>query len=202
MCSYTRSDRLTWGQFTAFLICLLLCLAGAISSLVTTLDVMICSVCKDGLEGMWDPSRSERLSLLQDFLAMGGTTVVSPSQREHFLPPYCVECFMAMGYFKDSTADLMHHVADVYVYRHHKHRDSLLASIREGCGICSSLRDYIHKEDRQLENLDCFSVFHVEPGEPRMWVRMGYSEYLFRFLPLGKTYLAITPRKLEGSTYL
>lgn len=28
---------------------------------------MICNVCKDGLEGMWDPSRSNRLCLLTDF---------------------------------------------------------------------------------------------------------------------------------------
>lgn len=29
---------------------------------------MLCDVCKDGLEGMWDPSRSTRLALLKDFM--------------------------------------------------------------------------------------------------------------------------------------
>ncbi|KDN69744.1 putative heterokaryon incompatibility protein [Colletotrichum sublineola] len=28
---------------------------------------MLCKVCKDGLEGMWDPNRSKRLALLKDF---------------------------------------------------------------------------------------------------------------------------------------
>lgn len=28
---------------------------------------MLCNVCKDGLEGIWDPSRSKRLALLRDF---------------------------------------------------------------------------------------------------------------------------------------
>lgn len=157
---------------------------------------MICDVCKDGLEGMWDPSRSKRLALLEDFLAIERSAVIPPSQCEHFLRPYRVECF------RDSTADWMQHAANVYVYRHHKHRASLLASIREGCGICSSLRDYINQENPKLKNLDCFSVFHVEPGEPRMWVHLGYGQYLFRFLPLGKTYLVIIPRKQKASTYL
>lgn len=29
---------------------------------------MLCKVCKDGLEGMWDPCRSKRLALLKDFI--------------------------------------------------------------------------------------------------------------------------------------
>lgn len=57
------------GSFhPTLLICLRLCLADAISHRATTLSVMLCNVCKDGLEGMWDPSRSKRLGLLKDFL--------------------------------------------------------------------------------------------------------------------------------------
>lgn len=29
---------------------------------------MLCNVCKDGLEGMWDPSRSKRFALFKDFM--------------------------------------------------------------------------------------------------------------------------------------
>lgn len=70
------------------LICSLLCLPGAISYLVTTLNVMICSVCKNGLEGMWDPSRSRRLALLKDFLGEDVSSVIDPSQYEHFRRRY------------------------------------------------------------------------------------------------------------------
>lgn len=28
---------------------------------------MLCKVCKEGLEGIWDPSRSSRLALLKDY---------------------------------------------------------------------------------------------------------------------------------------
>lgn len=43
-------------------------MTGTISDRTTPLYMMLCNVCKDGLEGMWDPSRSKRLALLEDFL--------------------------------------------------------------------------------------------------------------------------------------
>lgn len=56
---------------------------------------MLCDVCKDGLEGMWDPRRSKRLALLRDFLdndddddkedTLGSHDA---GKYKHFLRPY------------------------------------------------------------------------------------------------------------------
>lgn len=55
---------------------------------------MLCNVCKDGLEGMWDPSRSKRLALLKDFMANyhdddndDAPGLHRTSQSKTFLPP-------------------------------------------------------------------------------------------------------------------
>lgn len=52
---------------------------------------MLCNVCKDGLEGMWDPSRSKRLALLTDFLGNKSNDALNShdgGKDEHFLRPH------------------------------------------------------------------------------------------------------------------
>lgn len=62
---------------------------------------MICNVCKDGIEGIWDPSRSKRLALLTDFLDEGEESVFEPSQYEHFRRRCSVKGFMVTKYSND-----------------------------------------------------------------------------------------------------
>lgn len=94
----------------------------------------------------------------------------------------------------------MHYVANEHVYGHHKHRASLLASIREGCAICHSFRQYLDGENPELKNFGYFSVFRVEldrecsVDRPMMRVDFANAAYGFEFFPLGKTRFAIIPR--------
>lgn len=134
---------------------------------------MLCNVCKDGLEGMWDPSRSKRLALLKDFMA-------SYHDDDNDNAP---------GLHRTSTGDLTHHGANEYVYGHHKDRASFLASMREGCAMCNRFRYPTSDINPKLQKLGYFSVFHVTldqertVDEPIMVVKVGNSSGGFGFVP-------------------
>ncbi|KAJ1333199.1 HET domain-containing protein [Microdochium nivale] len=96
---------------------------------------MICDVCKNGLEGMWDPARTERVASLNDF----------GDKRDQY-----------MGQPLDNLE---------YVFGHHKTETSFKAAVEDGCAVCclytelaGNLADVSHLSSR---GIDYFSVFYV-----------------------------------------
>lgn len=71
---------------------------------------MLCDVCKDSLEGIWDPLRTERLGLREDFDFF---EVVEKRFEEE------------------------HSEVERFVFGHHRTRDTFLHSKAAGCVQCS-----------------------------------------------------------------
>ncbi|KAK0384150.1 hypothetical protein NLU13_8239 [Sarocladium strictum] len=138
---------------------------------------MLCSVCKDGLEGMWDPSRSKRLILFKDFRPGVSRDTEQSLDRRH----------------ASSANDFSRYKVGEYVYGHHKSKASFLASIRKGCAMCnrfSLLRS--DGNNSRLKSLGYFSVFYVSLDQERsvdghfmIVVQVENIQGSFDLVPLG-----------------
>lgn len=108
---------------------------------------------------------------------------------------------MVTKYFNESigTDDVMRHGASEYAFGHHKDRASFLASMREGCAMCSRFRWPTSDVKPELREHGYYSVFYVKLDqernidEPTMFVRVGDESGGFEFVPYGKTHSAIIP---------
>lgn len=79
---------------------------------------MLCDVCKDSLEGMWDPVRTERLALRENFSTFTHANDSSPRLEE-------------------SSVSEVEKEVERYVFGHHKTINSFLRSKAAGCVQCS-----------------------------------------------------------------
>lgn len=187
---------------------------------------MLCKVCKDGLEGMWDPSRSKRLALLKDFIPYyydldnednndnddddDDKGLHDSGKHALFVAPgrHVLDAHTDTRYFDRSTRTYDLTQANEYVYGHHKDRASFLASKREGCALCSEFSYTDSYDNPKLQNLGYYSVFHITLDQegtidkPVMWWLSGQSSTGHELVPHGKTHLSIIPGWLGFSTYL
>lgn len=103
---------------------------------------MICSVCKDGIEGIWDPSRSRRLAKHEELDRRWGR---GPRPRAGF-----AEYLSSLSGARDDLAGLE---PTECIFAHQKDRALLLTSIRDGCVICNKLgRGPIEESFRDAEH--------------------------------------------------
>lgn len=95
---------------------------------------MLCDVCKDSLEGMWDPLRTKRLELRENFAFYDDSSSSS----------------------EESSDSEVETEVERYVFGHHETRDSFLRSKAAGCVQCSR-----YPSDYDGGRLGYFSLFEV-----------------------------------------
>ncbi|KAI8625922.1 HET-domain-containing protein [Xylariaceae sp. FL1651] len=108
--------------------------------------IMLCSVCREGLNGVWDPERATRLGKLIDFpeilrRQLGDTVDVEDYPEEL------------------TKLNLQEH--EQYVFGHHTSYDSLARSKQQGCVACKEFAECNDAEDANIifEKLGYYSVF-------------------------------------------
>lgn len=140
---------------------------------------MLCRVCIDGLEGMWDPSRSKRLALAKDF----------DNTEDSRLQDSELQVLTSVNVVQVNHPGSMR--PDQYVFGHHKTKESFDASIQEGCAMCNRFRGD-GAPNPKIQELGYFSVFLVRlpqgketTPKPLMHVYIGQSSGGFGFVPVG-----------------
>lgn len=123
---------------------------------------------------MWDPSWSNRVGLVEEFL--------EPQAKEKEQTP--------QGFTHTSSPNLPEpQEIEKYIYGHHVDQASFLLSMNEGCAMCNRFSPL--KEDSETngkpEKLGYFSVFYVllSGGKLIMFVHYGNSQGGFDFVPVG-----------------
>jgi hypothetical protein len=139
---------------------------------------MLCDICRNGLEGMWDPTKTLRLGVYAEWFPPKKKSSGNPTPRTEA---------------EDSRLD-----AERYVFAHHKTLDSFQQSQGLGCVQCnrfmgfeSELPPYPLNDGKripQAEEAGYFSVFHVilRRGDPIMFIRHGDSMGGFEMVPVGE----------------
>ncbi|RYO82370.1 hypothetical protein DL766_004750 [Monosporascus sp. MC13-8B] len=109
---------------------------------------MICEVCREGLEGIWDPAKTKRIGLLRDF-----------PDVMHLLHPDVED---------EDGFEVVLNEYDVlepeqFVFGHHADYDSLLRSKEQGCVTCNQFGEVNDRDDENehLKELGYYSVFTV-----------------------------------------
>ena len=136
---------------------------------------MLCNVCKDGLEGMWDPASSKRLGLEREFKKeyLGRRAEVAEQTPQG-------------GPQVHSLDKAERQEFENYIYGHHVDETSLLRSRQEGCVVC-----YLFAPPsvvkKKIEKLDYISVFSVslKEGKLIMVVYSGGALTYFDLVPVG-----------------
>ncbi|KAF5488008.1 hypothetical protein CGCF413_v012092 [Colletotrichum fructicola] len=130
---------------------------------------MLCDVCKDGIEGIWDPSRTKRVGKLEEFEAQRRSRLDEP--RDGF-----AEYWSSLSEDRDNFGDLE---PNECLFIHHKTAASFMASVHEGCAMCNDSRvlfDIPNSPQEQEEYSRCyFSVFSIDIHWKYSWFRITIS---------------------------
>ncbi|KAF2465673.1 HET-domain-containing protein [Lindgomyces ingoldianus] len=134
---------------------------------------MLCDICRDGLEGMWDAARTPRLALCDDWHeSVNDEDDEIENENEKPLP------------IDDDQVEV-----EKYIYAHHPTKESFLQSMRQGCVMCNRFDPNQHHEPSpKFEGLGYFSVFYVclsGQKKPVMCVEYGGSSGGFDLVPVG-----------------
>ncbi|MCJ1405547.1 hypothetical protein MMC11_008775 [Xylographa trunciseda] len=124
---------------------------------------------------MWDPSRSNRIGLVEEFL--------EPQVGEEEQTPE--------GFTHTSSLDLSKpQEFEKYMYGHHINRASFLRAIDEGCAMCNRISPLVDDLEtyEKIEKSGYFSVFSVllKEGKLIMFIYYGIRHGGFYFVPFGE----------------
>ncbi|KAI1092051.1 HET-domain-containing protein [Rostrohypoxylon terebratum] len=122
---------------------------------------MLCDVCRIGLEGIWDPSKSKRIGLLQEF-------------------PEILQIRFGHDGLEDTLSPSKLKEPEQYVFGHHVDYDSLLRSKEQHCIACKEFGVANDRDDVNaiFAKLGYYSVFCIglsppEFDKPTMLVYVG-----------------------------
>ncbi|KAI0164071.1 HET-domain-containing protein [Xylariaceae sp. FL1272] len=125
---------------------------------------MLCDVCREGLDGIWDPEKTKRLGELRDF----------PNILQRQFPN------VEDDEFDRVLGKLNLQEPEKYVFGHHVDHDSLLRSRRQGCVACAEFSDVNDEDDvdQTFSKLGYYSVFCISLSrkvycKPTMLVYLG-----------------------------
>ncbi|XXG99977.1 ammonium transporter Amt1 [Hypoxylon texense] len=133
---------------------------------------MLCDVCREGLEGIWDPSKAKRVCAVDE--------LDDPAEPED-----------AFGYGSERILfeDIERQRPDAperFFFGHHATRESFLQSVDEGCVFCNRfvVLENDTEPDPNIVGLGYFSVFRVV-RKPRamMYLRLGGRQGGFDMIP-------------------
>lgn len=134
---------------------------------------MLCDICLQGLEGIWDPSKSKRL---------GATAEVFGASEDAFdpanLPP-------GVRIEKNERITAQKLEPELYVFGHHIDLESFKRSIRRGCVMCNRFQLLVEgvnvEENPKLTSLGYFSVFTVSLTTSRRLMTVRYGDVIGGF---------------------
>lgn len=117
------------------------------------LPIMLCKVCIDGLQGIWDPKKTERVCLMKDF-----QKDTSPMEDSKFVT--YVETDRTAEQLDPKPLD-----PENYVFGHHRTQESFENSIRNGCVMCQIFKprpeDTQTKSDSNIATYGYYSLFSI-----------------------------------------
>ncbi|KAF5489901.1 hypothetical protein CGCS363_v011777 [Colletotrichum siamense] len=118
---------------------------------------MFCDVCKEGIEEIWDPSRTKRVGKFKELEAQWGS---SKEPRDGF-----AKYWSSLPEDRDNFAELD---PSECLFIHHKTAASFMASVHDGCAMCNYFYrwgniDIPSSLQEEEENSGCcFSVFSMD----------------------------------------
>ncbi|RYP86361.1 hypothetical protein DL769_000745 [Monosporascus sp. CRB-8-3] len=109
---------------------------------------MICGVCCEGLEGIWDPAKTKRIGLLRDFPDM--MRLLHPDVEDE-------------DGFEEVLNEYNVLEPEQFVFGHHADYDSLLRSKDQGCVACNQFGEVndCDDENERLKRLGYYSAFTI-----------------------------------------
>ncbi|KAI1370377.1 HET-domain-containing protein [Hypoxylon crocopeplum] len=113
---------------------------------------MLCDVCREGLEGIWDPNKSKRIGPLEDF----------PEILQLRFPDVDND-----GYDKVLNESELKE-PERYVFGHHVDYDSLVQSKQQGCVACKEFGEANDRDDvnTTFAERGYYSVFCIALSQP------------------------------------
>ncbi|KAK7752392.1 hypothetical protein SLS62_005730 [Diatrype stigma] len=134
---------------------------------------MLCDVCLQGLEGIWDPSKSKRLGTTAEVFGASESTF----DRANLPSTIRVE--------RNERVTAQKLDPELYVFGHHVDLESFRRSIRRGCVICNRfhlLAEGVNVEENpKLISLGYFSVFTVSLTTSKRLMTVRYGDVIGGF---------------------
>ncbi|KAF4827599.1 hypothetical protein CGCTS75_v008134 [Colletotrichum tropicale] len=133
---------------------------------------MLCDVCKEGIEGIWDPSRTKRVGKFEELEAQRGS---SDEPRDGF-----AKYWSSLPEDRDNFADLD---PSECLFIHHKTAASFMASVHDGCAVCNDFYRWSNIDipsslQEEEEDSGCyFSVFSMEIDWECSYFRIHVKTY-------------------------
>lgn len=113
---------------------------------------MLCKVCREGLQGIWDPSKTNRVCRIDEF-----EEDKVPSEDPEFVT---VETYKTVKPYDPDFRRPEH-----YMFGHHLTRESFEQSVRDGCVMCNAFvpwhEGYGGKSDPNITKFGYHSLFSI-----------------------------------------
>ena len=114
--------------------------------------IMLCKVCREGLEGVWDPSKTKRVCRFDEFVADE-----LPVEDNKFIT---VETYKTVEVYDPDFRRPEH-----YMFGHHLSQQSFEQSVRDGCVMCDRFKPWHEghdgKANPKIIALGYYSLFSV-----------------------------------------
>lgn len=123
---------------------------------------MLCKVCREGLQGIWDPSKTKRVCRIDEF-----QVDEAPSEESKFV---IVETYKTVKPYDPEFGRPEH-----YMFGHHLTQASFEQSVRDGCVMCDAFKPwhdgYEAKPNPKIAALGYYSLFSIRfEGCPIMFM--------------------------------
>src|SRR5690349_15954608 len=113
---------------------------------------MLCKVCREGLQGIWDPSRTRRVCRVDAFMRDEATI---PDSKFVTVEPYLAV----------EPCDPESLRPELYMFGHHLTRESFERSISNGCVMCNIFKPLyngdVETPNPKITALGYYSLFSI-----------------------------------------
>lgn len=148
---------------------------------------MLCNVCRDGLEGIWDPARTKRVCTVDEW-----------KEPQDDLPP-ATRKYESKSIASEDTE--RPDAPERFIFGHHVTRESFLEYIDRGCVFCNrfAMLEKDAEPNPQIQRLGFYSLFQVTREPAIMYMRVGNRQGGFEMEPFNCIYI---PLRIQSSSQL
>jgi hypothetical protein len=118
---------------------------------------MLCKTCREGLQGIWDPSKTKRVCRIDEFQ---GDKLPFQESDVTTMPHLTVETYLTVERYDPEFRHPEH-----YMFGHHLTQESFEQSVRDGCVMCDALKPrYEEREanpNQKITALGYYSLFSI-----------------------------------------
>ncbi|GAO18944.1 hypothetical protein UVI_02059260 [Ustilaginoidea virens] len=153
---------------------------------------MLCNVCCEGLQGIWDPLKTKRVCLVREFIDLD---VPDDEENDKFV--IRVDTYKTVEPY---DPDLR--LPQNFIFGHHLTEESFNQSVRDGCVMCHSFAAWRGmpkpEPDPKITALGYYSLFSVEfQAYPTMFLYVNDSRGGFDLTPLAASLSSpFSPKRL------